>query len=273
MLTDVTSSWMLHRHGCYIVTDVTKNCSWLFCCLLQASHKALNGMVANIFSHQSSLKRVRFERKAIEKGIRDSNPNLTESQTLEAVNQSHYSQARSLPDRIQRSRSLVYPSYESYRDAARLRTYSTSNLNNNSSHSNSAVNTNRVSLTNYLSNFDSSLTPSLEGISTNGIPRGPTPPVRSHRPIQRTYSAPIPDVSSGAVGEASGKRAGVGVSRSHSMKSSMFSGRPFGIGMSRDQYEVSAAVFLCVCFWKKTGSSNFQLSLANYNDHCWKEEN
>lgn len=209
--------------------------------LLQASHKALNGMVANIFTHQSSLKRVRFERKAIEKGIRDSNPNLTESQTLEAVNQSHYSQARDLPDRIQRSRSLVYPSYESYRDAARLgvRTYSTSNLNNNNSHSNNTNSSNnRVSLTNYLSNFDSSLTPSLEGVSRNGIPRGPTPPVRSHRPIQRTYSAPIPDVSSEAVGEASGKRAGGGVSRSQSMRQSIFTSRPFRIGTSSDQYEV-----------------------------------
>lgn len=189
-------------------------------------------MVANIFSHQSSLKRVRFERKAIEKGIRDSNPNLTEAQTLEAIHQSCYPQSKGHQDRLQRSRSLVYPSYESYRESERLglRTYSTSNINNNNNNS-------RVSLTNYLSNFDSSLTPALEGYPQNGYNTVPNPPTRSHRPLQRTYSAPAPNVSSELVGEASGNR--VGVSRSQSMKSSMFSARPFRIGTSRDQYEVS----------------------------------
>ncbi|XP_031559897.1 ankyrin repeat and KH domain-containing protein 1-like [Actinia tenebrosa] len=151
--------------------------------LLQATHKTLNGMVANIFVHQSSLKRVRFERKAIEKGIRDSNPELTESQTLEAVNQLYYPHLDQSQDRMFRSRSLVYPSYSSYRESRALaenRTYSTNCLNKG------------VSLTNYLSNFDSSLTPVLESRPRNGYVTHPSPAKGSfHQPLQRSYSEPI----------------------------------------------------------------------------------
>ena len=188
-------------------------------------------MVANIFVHQSSLKRVRFERKAIEKGIRDSNPNLSESQTLEAVNQSYYPPHPQDPqERLTRSTSLAYPSHYSYGDAKGLRTYSTNSLNN------------RVSLTNYLSNFDSSLTPALEGHPRNGYIRNASPVTRHHQPIHRTYSAPTPDVSSEPDEEESGKIAGV--SRSQSMRRPVFSGRSIKINSSssRNQYEVS--VFL-----------------------------
>ncbi|KAK3701094.1 hypothetical protein QZH41_004873 [Actinostola sp. cb2023] len=196
--------------------------------LLQATHKTLNGMVANIFVHQSSLKRVRFERKAIEKGIRDSNPNLSESQTLEAVNQSYYPPHPQDPqERLTRSTSLAYPSHYSYGDAKGLRTYSTNSLNN------------RVSLTNYLSNFDSSLTPALEGHPRNGYIRNASPVTRHHQPIHRTYSAPTPDVSSEPDEEESEKIAGV--SRSQSMRRPVFSGRSIKINSSssRNQYEVN----------------------------------
>jgi hypothetical protein len=139
-------------------------------------------MVANIFTHQSSLKRVRFERKAIEKGIRDSNPDLSESQTLAAVNQTYFPHLHDSQDQMFRSRSLVYPSYTSYRESKALetRTYSTNCLNR------------EVSLTNYLSNFDSSLTPVLESRPPNGYVRHSSPVRTGYRqPLQRSYSEPI----------------------------------------------------------------------------------
>lgn len=206
-------------------------------------------MVANIFVHQSSLKRVRFERKAIEKGIRDSNPELTESQTLEAVNQLSYPHLDQSQDRMFRSRSLVYPSYSAYRESRALaenRTYSTNCLNKG------------VSLTNYLSNFDSSLTPVLESRPRNGYVTPPGPARGGyHQPLQRSYSEPIQTVPDSIDDSDDYESPRNGMLRTQSVRREVVLSdwsspkrNSFKIGNSSKQYEVSierVILFHCWC--------------------------
>ncbi|XP_048580493.1 protein phosphatase 1 regulatory subunit 12A isoform X2 [Nematostella vectensis] len=146
--------------------------------LLQATHKTLNGLLDNIFAHQSSLKKVRFERKAIEKGIRDSNPELHVNYV--PGTQSNAVDSRDPRARRQRSRSFAYPSREVQREARALQTrsFSTESLS-------------KYLNANYLPGFEAALPPVQKHSSSKSYTENLVQEPVAIEPLKRTISVSV----------------------------------------------------------------------------------